>query len=105
MYNLMNRGERREPIFKDDPDRHRFLEIFGEACAKTRWQVHADCHPQSAVVETPQANLVAGMKRPRAGLVSSLAPPKCTTTRFAWLDIELVHLHFRELPWDTIDDT
>jgi hypothetical protein len=24
---------------------------------------------------------------------------------FAWLDIELVHLHFRELPWDTIDDT
>jgi REP element-mobilizing transposase RayT len=43
MYNLMNRGDRREPIFKDDPDRQRFLETLGEACAKTGWQVHAYC--------------------------------------------------------------
>ena len=38
IYHLINRGDRREPIFKDDPDRHRFLEIFREACAKTGWQ-------------------------------------------------------------------
>jgi hypothetical protein len=39
-------------------------------------------------------------------LVSSLAPTKTYhNSDFARLDIELVHLHFRELPWDTIDDT
>jgi REP element-mobilizing transposase RayT len=61
----MNRGDRREPIFKDDADRKRFLETLGEACAKTGWQVHAFCLMPNhfhLVVETPQANLVAGMK-------------------------------------------
>ena len=65
IYHLMNRGDRREPIFKDDPDRRRFLETLGEACAKTGWQVHAYCLMPNhfhAVIETPQANLVAGMK-------------------------------------------
>ena len=37
----MNRGDRREPIFKDDADRKRFLDILAEACVKTEWQVHA----------------------------------------------------------------
>jgi hypothetical protein len=31
----MNRGDRREPIFKDDQDRHAFLAALGEACVKT----------------------------------------------------------------------
>jgi hypothetical protein len=35
LYHVMNRGDRREPIFKDDHDRPRFLETLGEACAKT----------------------------------------------------------------------
>ena len=29
----MNRGDQREPTFKDDADRQRFLEPLGEACA------------------------------------------------------------------------
>jgi REP element-mobilizing transposase RayT len=61
----MNRGDRREPIFKDDQDRRRFLETLGEACDKTSWQVHAYClmgNHFHLVVETPKANLVAGMK-------------------------------------------
>jgi REP element-mobilizing transposase RayT len=61
----MNRGDRREPIFKDDQDRRRFLETLGQACAKTGWQVHAYClmlNHFHLVVETPNANLVAGMK-------------------------------------------
>ena len=65
IYHLMNRGDRREPIFKDDADRKRFLETLGEACAKTEWQVHAYCLMGKhfhLVVETPQGNLVAGMK-------------------------------------------
>jgi len=65
IYHIMNRGDRREPIFKDDADRHRFVETLAEACAKTGWQVHAYVLMPNhfhLVVETPQPNLVAGMK-------------------------------------------
>ncbi len=65
IYHVLNRGDRREPIFKDDFDRHRFLETLGEACAKTSWQVQAYClmgNHFHLVLETPLANLVAGMK-------------------------------------------
>ncbi len=65
LYHVMNRGDRRELIFKDDKDRELFLETLGQACAKTGWQVHAYCLMPNhfhLVVETPQANLVAGMK-------------------------------------------
>jgi len=65
IYHVMNRGDQREPIFKDDADRERFLTTLGEACLKTGWQVHAYCLMANhfhLVVETPQANLVTGMK-------------------------------------------
>lgn len=65
IYHLLNRGDRREPIFQDDLDRRRFLDTLGEACAKTDWQVHEYClmgNHFHLVVETPDANLVAGMK-------------------------------------------
>ena len=66
IYHVMNRGDRREAIFKDDHDRERFRATLAEVCAKTSWQVHAFClmpNHLHLVVETPQANLVAGMKR------------------------------------------
>jgi putative transposase len=65
IYHVLNRGDRREPIFRDDRDHVRFLETLGEACAKTDWQVHAFCLMNNhfhLVVETPNANLVAGMR-------------------------------------------
>ncbi len=31
IYHVMNRGDRREAIFRADPDRQRFLEPLGEA--------------------------------------------------------------------------
>jgi len=65
IYHVMNRGDRREPIFKDDEDRQRFITTLGEACAKTGWQIHALCLMPNhfhLVMETPQPNLVAGMK-------------------------------------------
>ena len=43
VYHVMNRGDRREPIFRDDSDRQRFVNTLGEACGKTGWQVHALC--------------------------------------------------------------
>ena len=61
----MNRGDRREPIFHDDFDRKRFVTTLSEACARTDWQVHAYCLMNNhfhLVVETPTANLAAGMR-------------------------------------------
>ncbi len=65
IYHVLNRGDQREDIFKDDQDRKRFLSTLGEACVKTEWQVHAYCLMRNhfhLVIETPQGNLVAGMK-------------------------------------------
>jgi len=56
IYHVMNRGDRREEIFKDDQDRERFLETLGETCAKTGWQVQALC------LMGNHFHLVAGMK-------------------------------------------
>ena len=64
MYHVMSRGDRREDIFLDDVDRQDFLKTLAEACQKTDWQVHAYCLMRNhyhLVLETPQANLVAGM--------------------------------------------
>ena len=65
IYHVMSRGDRREVIFADDQDPVQFLATLAQACQKTGWQVHAWClmvrHFHLAV-ETPQANLVEGMK-------------------------------------------
>ena len=65
IYHVTNRGDRHEPIFRDDADRVRFLQTLGETCLKTAWHVHALCLmsiPFHLVLETPRANLVPGMK-------------------------------------------
>ena len=65
IYHIMNRGDRGESIFLDDADRDRFVLTLAEACAKTGWQVLAYVLMPNhfhLVVETPQPNLVAGMK-------------------------------------------
>jgi len=65
IYHVMNRGDRREDIFRNDRDRQGFLATLGEACTKTGWQVHAYCLMRNhfhLVIETPRPNLVSGMK-------------------------------------------
>lgn len=64
MYHVMSRGNRRQNIYLDDVDRHDFLKTLAEASQKSGWQVHAYClmsNHYHLVVETPNANLVAGM--------------------------------------------
>ena len=39
IYHVMNRGDRREAIFRNDEDRKLFLSTLVEACGKTGWQV------------------------------------------------------------------
>jgi REP element-mobilizing transposase RayT len=65
VYHVMNRGDRREPIFEDDEDRRLFLKTLGQSCDKTDWQMHAWCLMDNhfhLVLETPRGNLVEGMK-------------------------------------------
>ncbi len=45
-------------------DRYDFIKTLAEACQKTDWQVHAFCLMRNhyhLILETPNANLVAGM--------------------------------------------
>jgi REP element-mobilizing transposase RayT len=65
IYHVMSRGDRKKDIYVDDVDRHDFLKTLAEACQKTGFQVHAYCLMRNhfhLVVETPSANLVAGMR-------------------------------------------
>jgi putative transposase len=60
IYHVMNRGDRREAIFRAAQDRRLFLDTLTEACRKTEWQIHAYCLMRNhfhLVVETPLANL------------------------------------------------
>ena len=61
IYHRMNRRDRREPIFSDDSYRQSILEILGQDCGKTDWQVDAFrllSNQLHLVVETLQANRV-----------------------------------------------
>ncbi|MCP5519243.1 MAG: transposase [Verrucomicrobiales bacterium] len=65
IYHVMSRGDRREDIFHDEVDRQEFLKTLAEACQKADFQVHAYCLMRNhfhLVVETPNGNLVAGMR-------------------------------------------
>jgi putative transposase len=60
----MSRGVRCENIFLDDVERQDFVKTLAEGCQKAGWQVHAHCLMRNhyhLVLETPHANLVAGM--------------------------------------------
>lgn len=64
-YHVMARGNRREAIFLDDDDRRFFLQALWEACERTGWRIHAWVlmgNHYHLFVETPEANLVDGMK-------------------------------------------
>ncbi|MBL9170611.1 MAG: transposase [Verrucomicrobiales bacterium] len=65
LYHIVNRGDRSEPIVRDDTDRERFIETLAQACQKTGWRVDAYCLLTDhfhLVVQTPEPNLVDGMK-------------------------------------------
>ena len=64
-YHVMARGNRRETVFHDDTDRKFFLSTLGEVCGMTGWRVHAWVlmgNHYHLCLETPEPNLVAGMK-------------------------------------------
>ncbi len=65
VYHVMCRGDRREAIFRDGEDCRCFLDTLAEACARTGFRIHAYVlmgNHYHLLLETPEANLVAGMK-------------------------------------------
>src|SRR5512137_1258779 len=65
-YHITSRGDGREPIFLDDHDRERFLDLLGEVVEKCRWLCHAYClmgNHYHLLVQTPEANLSQGMRQ------------------------------------------
>jgi len=65
VYQVYSRGGRGEPIYREVADRELFLRGLGEVCEKTGWIVHAYVlmtNHYHLLIETPEANLVVGMK-------------------------------------------
>ena len=65
VYHLLDRGDRREAIFRDERDREIFLGTLGQVCERSGWRVHAwvlMTNHYHLLVETPEPNLVAGMR-------------------------------------------
>jgi len=65
VYHVMARGDGGKMIFDDDLDRKGFLSRLGEVCECHGWFVHAWVlmgNHFHLLLETPQANLVSGMK-------------------------------------------
>lgn len=64
-YHAMCRGNNGEDIFFRDEGRRLFLDTLTEVCDQTGWRVHAYVlmpNHYHLLLETPEANLVAGMK-------------------------------------------
>jgi hypothetical protein len=81
IYHVINRGDRREDIFKDDQDRRRFLSTLDEACAKTEWQVHAYCLMRNhfhLVIETP--SFAGGLPSGKLALTDTAGGPGALQT-------------------------
>ncbi|MFT5126347.1 MAG: putative transposase [Verrucomicrobiales bacterium] len=65
VYHILARGNNRQDIYKNDEDRGRFIATVGEVCEQTGWVIHSYVMMRNhyhMLVETPEANLVAGMK-------------------------------------------
>jgi len=65
VYHVLNRGDQGDRIFKDDLDAENFLSLLGKTADQCGWVLHAYCLMTNhfhLLVETPEANLVAGMK-------------------------------------------
>ena len=65
VYHVMSRGDRGERICRDGLDYELFLNTVNEVCGRTGWRIHAHvllANHYHWLLETPEANLVSGMK-------------------------------------------
>jgi len=65
-YHVSNRGNRRQTIFRADPDYELFLSLLGKVVNRLDWVCHAYCLMPNHVhllLTTPEANLSGGLQR------------------------------------------
>ncbi|HVU33767.1 MAG TPA: transposase, partial [Opitutaceae bacterium] len=65
VYHVISRGNYRAHVFGQEGTKFAFLKCLDEACEKAGWVVHAWCvmsNHYHLCVETPQPNLVEGMR-------------------------------------------
>jgi REP element-mobilizing transposase RayT len=84
VYHVTNRGERREAIFKGDPDRQRLLETLAECCQKTGRAAPGPClmpnhchlvgDALEEAVEAKRERAVARVSKPMSWSEADLAP-------------------------------
>lgn len=66
LYHLTSRGDHREKIYFDDQDRRTFLDLLGKEILQQHWVCYGYClmdNHYHVLVETPEPNLVRGMRR------------------------------------------
>lgn len=66
VYHVVARGNERRPVFRDDVDRSRFLEVLGNVMARFRWRVLCFClmsNHYHLLVLTVEPNLARGMRQ------------------------------------------
>ena len=65
VYHVMSRGDRGGEVFRDRQDYELFVGATGEVCRRTGWTIHSYvllANHFHWLLETPEPNLVAGMK-------------------------------------------
>jgi putative transposase len=66
LYHLTARGDRQEPVFKDDGDYLAFIDLLAKEVMQQGWVLYAFClmgNHYHLLLETPEPNLVKGMRR------------------------------------------
>jgi putative transposase len=66
LYHLTARGNAQAQMYADDEDRRLFLDRLGKEIAQQGWRCYAYClmgNHYHLLIETPEPNLVAGMRR------------------------------------------
>ena len=70
IHHVYARGVRRLPVFRDDLDRLKYLEMLARVVERQRWRLLAYCllgNHMHLLIETPEPNLGDGMRRLHGG--------------------------------------
>lgn len=66
IYHVTSRGNERAAIYRDDRDRHRFMDELAEVRGECRWQIYSYCLMPNhfhLLLQTPDPNLAEGMRK------------------------------------------
>jgi len=66
LYHVTSRGNRQNPIYRDDSDRRAWQEVLGLVCKRHNFVIHSFCQMTNhfhLLIETVDANLARGMRQ------------------------------------------